>query len=311
MPSTARLVEPNPIFFGGAADLAAPTCPKPSLVTPMPSLSTSLALFSRLCVDPNPPARPGLIGVGLAILVSSCTALVVTGIASVSSSGLYPSFAIRSASSRAFFSASSKSSPVSAVTFFAPSFVFFAPKMLVFRAPAPAAAVFLIAVEGTARGAEVGPDSEPLRGDFGRPVPLEPAVRKGEAVRLPTGGVAVLEGGLLGRLIVGLSQDEKKSSCGSPEGVCAPEAAESSISLIITSLGYLFVVSRVQRHTKQPMAHSFWSAVTRLPSSSLYFVAALEVYLVFGSLLFRAADPPCDWKYLVADSLPPTFIIRS
>lgn len=46
-------------------------------------------------------------------------------------------------------------------------------------------------------------------------------------------------------------------------------------------------------------------------SSSLYLVAAADVYFVFGSLLFRAAEPPLDWKNLVADSLPPTFIIRS
>lgn len=46
-------------------------------------------------------------------------------------------------------------------------------------------------------------------------------------------------------------------------------------------------------------------------SSSLYFVAAFEVYLVFGSWLARATVPPCDWKNFVADSLPPTFMIRS
>lgn len=43
----------------------------------------------------------------------------------------------------------------------------------------------------------------------------------------------------------------------------------------------------------------------------MYFVAALDVYLVLGSLLARAADPPCVWKYFVADSLPPIFIMRN
>jgi len=187
-------------------------------------------------------------GVGLAILLSpAADGLVAAEVAeSVSSSGLYPSFAIRSASSRAFFSASSKSKPTSAVTFLAPSFVFFAPRILGFRGPAAEDAVFRIAVEETVRGVDVGPAlSDELRGDFGRTVllPLEPAVRKGDAVLLPTGGVAVREGGLLGRLMVGLSQEEKKSSSGSPAGVCAPEAAESSISFITHSFGYLGVVS--------------------------------------------------------------------
>lgn len=53
------------------------------------------------------------------------------------------------------------------------------------------------------------------------------------------------------------------------------------------------------------------SAAQRLVSSSLYLVAALLVYLALWSLLASAAEPPCDWKYLVALSLPPTFIIRN
>lgn len=53
------------------------------------------------------------------------------------------------------------------------------------------------------------------------------------------------------------------------------------------------------------------SAAARLLSSSLYFVAALQVYLTLVSLLASAAEPPLDWKYLVADSFPPTFINRS
>lgn len=35
------------------------------------------------------------------------------------------------------------------------------------------------------------------------------------------------------------------------------------------------------------------------------------VYLALWSLLASAAEPPCDWKYLVALSLPPTFMIRN
>lgn len=59
------------------------------------------------------------------------------------------------------------------------------------------------------------------------------------------------------------------------------------------------------------MAYSRASAAALFFNSSLYFVAAVDVYLVLGSLLARAAVPPCDWKYFVADSFPPTFIIRS
>lgn len=59
------------------------------------------------------------------------------------------------------------------------------------------------------------------------------------------------------------------------------------------------------------MAYSAASLAARLFNSSLYFVAAFDWYLVLGSLLLSAAVPPFDWKYFVADSLPPTFITRS
>lgn len=59
------------------------------------------------------------------------------------------------------------------------------------------------------------------------------------------------------------------------------------------------------------MTYSLASAAALFLSSSLYFVAAFEVYFVFGSWFARAAIPPCDWKNFVADSLPPTFMVRS
>jgi hypothetical protein len=96
----------------------------------------------------------------------------------------------------------------------------------------------------TVRGADVGAATalsvdEALSGDLGRePLAAPPAVRKGDAVRLALEGVPVREGGLLGRLMVGLSQEEKKSSLGSPEGVLELLAASSAISMT-TSLGYL------------------------------------------------------------------------
>lgn len=81
-------------------------------------------------------------------------------------------------------------------------------------------------------------------GDFDRlmplPLPLALAVRKGEAVRATLAGVPVREGGLLGLLIAGLSQDEKKSSPPSPAGVLVPVPSKSpSTSSSVTSLGYL------------------------------------------------------------------------
>ncbi len=74
-------------------------------------------------------------------------------------------------------------------------------------------------------------------GDFGRPAadPFWFAVRKGEAVRDTIGGVPVLEGGLLGRFIVGLSHDEKKSSLGSSAGVEVPSEVDATRSSVMTT----------------------------------------------------------------------------
>ena len=112
--------------------------------------------------------------------------------------------------------------------------------------PVPAVAVLRIA------GAETVPDvagvdaepvsDEAIRGDLGRavPLPLIPGFRNGDAVRLITGGVCVRDGGLLGRLMAGLSHDEKKSSAGSPTGVAVPSLdVENVESSTTTSSGNL------------------------------------------------------------------------
>lgn len=120
----------------------------------------------------------------------------------------------------------------SATTCLAPSFwPLLAPSMLVFLGPA-AVGPFRIADEEMVRmtaGADAmfSEDSAAAKGDgdFGRPLADPPfwfVDRKGDAVRDTIGGVPVLEGGSLGRLIVGLSHDEKKSSFGSPAGVEVP-----------------------------------------------------------------------------------------
>jgi len=71
------------------------------------------------------------------------------------------------------------------------------------------------------------------------PLPFALGLRKGDAVRLITGGVCVLDGGLLGRLIDGLSHDEKKSSPASA-GVEVPSlGVAATMSVITTSSGKL------------------------------------------------------------------------
>lgn len=96
--------------------------------------------------------------------------------------------------------------------------------------------------EGARIGVGAGRTSEVLatvlrpEGDFEREMPLVGlAVRKGDAVRETTGGVPVREGGLLGRLMVGLSQEEKKSSAGSPAGVEVPPVESAVASSVITT----------------------------------------------------------------------------
>lgn len=93
-----------------------------------------------------------------------------------------------------------------------------------------------------ADGAAGAAGSVAVRGDFDLawPFPLEP--RKGEAVLLMP-GVPVREGGLLGLLMEGLSQDEKKSS-GSPAGVFVPLPSLTSATSSTTTLsGFLSDVS--------------------------------------------------------------------
>ena len=102
--------------------------------------------------------------------------------------------------------------------------------------------VLRIAADGTARdGAKVDSLSEPGSGDFdlGAPLVPEPGLRKGDAVRLITGGVCVLDGGLLGRLIEGLSQDEKKSSPCSAAVEVPSVGVAATRSVTTTSSGYL------------------------------------------------------------------------
>jgi len=68
---------------------------------------------------------------------------------------------------------------------------------------------------------------------------------------------------------------------------------------------------RIRWSFRRYQTYSLASLAALFLSSSLYLVAAPDVYFVLGSLLFSAAEPPLDWKNLVADSLPPTFMTRS
>lgn len=105
--------------------------------------------------------------------------------------------------------------------------------------------VLRTAAEGIARdvvGAVCeGSVSALARGDFGlsSPLPFIPGLRNGEAVLLTAGGVCVLEGGLLGLLIAGLSQEEKKSSLSIGVAVPSPIATAATTSVMTTVSGYL------------------------------------------------------------------------
>ena len=121
--------------------------------------------------------------------------------------------------------------------------------------------------------------SVPLKGVFARaePFPLTPAFKKGEAVLLMTGGVCVLDGGLLSFFIDGLSHEEKKSSPGSPDGVDAPSRKVGErISVTAISSGNLCGVN-LCHYLVLSSTHSLASAAARLFSSSLYLVAVVEV----------------------------------
>lgn len=76
IPSVAALLvptEPNPIFFGAAAAaFFPPTCPKPSRATPIPSLSISPEVRSRVIAV----LEVEFSGVGAAIFVFSDTLAV-------------------------------------------------------------------------------------------------------------------------------------------------------------------------------------------------------------------------------------------
>lgn len=154
--------------------------------------------------------------------------------------GSYPSFAILSASSLAFFSASSKSIVSPVLTFLAPSLVvFLAPSTEALRGPDEVAVVdfrsaddVVVLDAGGVLVSEVSPDDVLA--------PSIPAgLRNGLAVRIA--GVVLREGGFEGRLMVGLSHEEKKSSAGSPNGVELPSAdVGDSKSVTITSSGNSF-----------------------------------------------------------------------
>ena len=141
----------------------------------------------------------------------------------------------------AFFSASSKSMPSPGVTFLTPSlFVFLAPRTDVLRGPVVVAGAVLRMAEDVVVLETMGVVSSPPGGVLARSIPASPAgFKKGLAVRVA--GVALLEGGFDGRLIVGLSQDEKKSSAGSLDGVDMPSiSVGESRSVITTSSGNSF-----------------------------------------------------------------------
>lgn len=130
----------------------------------------------------------------------------------------------------------------SPVTFFAPSLVvFFAPRTLALRGPEPPAAPVLRRaaelVMRLAAGFLASPSSDLERGEAERATSLAAppgALRNGDGVRPE--GVPEREMGGVGRLMAGLSQEEKKSSSASSAGVAEPSSVPS---LMTTSPGFL------------------------------------------------------------------------
>lgn len=106
------------------------------------------------------------------------------------------------------------------------------------RGPDPVVAPFRSAADEVIRlaaGAAAPASGEAVRA-MPFPFPFEfPALRNGEGVRPTTGGVAVREIGGVGFLIDGLSQDEKKSSSGSPAGVEVPSVGPLPMTSVITT----------------------------------------------------------------------------
>lgn len=79
--------------------------------------------------------------------------------------------------------------------------------------------------------------SELTSGDLGRAVefPLLSAFRNGEGVLPRFDGVPVRDIGGVGRLMEGLSHEEKKSSSGSPAGVEVPSAEPVETTSVTTT----------------------------------------------------------------------------
>lgn len=153
---------------------------------------------------------------------------------------------MRSASSFAFFSASSKSIMTSPPSFLAPSFevTFLAPRMLALRGPVVLDRRAAEVVMRLAGAGFVSAAAPLARGEGERPGSLPAfAFRNGEGVRPTTGGVAVLEMGGVSFLTDGRLQEEKKSS--SSSGGVSPLSAASPPSLMTTSSGYLGVSDEV------------------------------------------------------------------
>lgn len=159
--------------------------------------------------------------------------------------------------------------------------VFFAPRTFAFRGP-PVAAVFRKAAEEVRRvGAGADAPSTLTRGEDVLAIPLPLAeFKNGEGV-LPTTGVPVREMGGVGRLIAGLSHEEKKSSSGSPAGVEVPSVEVLLItSVMTTSEGYLY---RCKHYRQAGQAIEFiLLSISCCPVLQLRFVFGGRVRGVLG-----------------------------
>lgn len=145
-------------------------------------------------------------------------------------------------------------------------------------------AVVLRTAAGLIAAGVVGSDV-PASGDLGRVAasPFAPGLRKGDWAR----GVPVREGGLDGRFIVGLSQEEKKSSS-SLAGVLVPSLPVCSIeSVITTSSGYL---QRQQSVLKagQKLERGILLSIYSTSPCQLLFVLCSRIACVFRLVILAS-----------------------
>lgn len=282
------------------SDEAVGTAPKPSLRKPMPNLSRSWLLPLRKSTLPCTVLTLIAVSTAFAVVCDAVSFSASFRARSSSSSRClsYPSCLIRSASSAALRSASTKSMGV--IAFFAPR-----PPSLDFFCGLEVADEPIADVDDVRRVApSLGvPLVEVLELDR---IELDVAAREVTGRPITGGDMGAEVEVTFGE--AGFSHEEKKSS--SPCAVSAL-AGDASTPSTTTRAGKLRPAISLNFCLTVPKTHLAISSLTRLASSSLYSSAARHEYFFLVSASVRRVAAPCRVKNSVADVLPPTFIVRS